>query len=444
MSVRGPLPGFRLLLAALLVAAVPAAAPAHEIPRDVTVRAFVRAEGGTLRLVVRVPLEAMRDIEFPVRGPGYLDLAAAGPLAARAATQWIGDYVTFLENGAPLPPGRLVAARFSLPADPAFGAWETALRRATGPPLPDDTALPWRQAMLDAVFEYPIGSDAARFSMQAGWAHLGLRTVTVLRYAAAGRPERALQYAGDPGLVRLDPRWHHAAARFTALGFGHILDGLDHLLFLLCLIVPLRRLRTLVPVVTAFTVAHSITLAAAVLGLAPRALWFPPLVETLIALSIVYMCVENALGTRPARRWMVAFGFGLVHGFGFSFALGEALQFAGGHLVTALFAFNLGVELGQLAVVAVAAPLLGLLVRRVAERPLVIVLSVLAGHTAWHWMTARAAALAEFRFRWPALDAAALALALRWLALIALAGAAAWLLSLAFDRLAPRPGRNPA
>src|SRR5262249_46144718 len=151
-------------------------------------------------------------------------------------------------------------------------------------------------------------------------------------------------------------------------GFRHILDGIDHLLFLCCLVIPFRRLRPLVIIVTAFTVGHSISLAAAALGFVPEGLWFPPLVETLIAATIVYMALENIvhaatgkLGSDLSRRWIVAFAFGIVHGFGFSFALREQLQLAGDHLLTALFAFNLGVELGQIAVLLVLIPMLNLL-----------------------------------------------------------------------------------
>ena len=134
--------------------------------------------------------------------------------------------------------------------------------------------------------------------------------------------------------MRLDPRWHQAALRFVESGFLHILEGIDHLLFLLCLVIPFRRFGTLVLIVTSFTVAHSITLIAAAYGFGPDALWFPPLVETLIAISIVYMALENIVGSNVRRRWIIAFAFGLVHGFGFSFALRETLQFAGSHLLT--------------------------------------------------------------------------------------------------------------
>ena len=94
-------------------------------------------------------------------------------------------------------------------------------------------------------------------------------------------------------------------------------------------------------IVTAFTVAHSITLIAAASGFVPDALWFSPLIETLIAVSILYMAFENIIGaTNVQRRWALAFGFGLIHGFGFSFALRETLQFAGSHLLTSLLSFN--------------------------------------------------------------------------------------------------------
>src|SRR5207253_7119620 len=120
-----------------------------------------------------------------------------------------------------------------------------------------------------------------------------------------------------------------------------------------CLVIPFRRLRALIPIVTSFTVAHSVTLIASAYNLGPTALWFPPLIETLIATSIVYMALENIVGSNVGRRWVITFGFGLVHGFGFSYALKQTLQFAGSYLLTSLLSFNLGVELGQLAVLVV-------------------------------------------------------------------------------------------
>jgi hypothetical protein len=199
------------------------------------------------------------------------------------------------------------------------------------------------------------------------------------------------------------------------MGFLHILDGIDHLLFIVCLVLPFRRVVPLLGVVTAFTVAHSITLIASALGLAPSSLWFPPVIEFLIALSIVFMAFENIVGAKLRRRWLVAFGFGLVHGFGFSFALRESLQYAGTHLTTSLLSFNVGVELAQISVLLLLVPALGLLFSRVvAERTGIILLSALVAHTAWHWMADRWGALREFPLEWPTMNAFFFATAMRW------------------------------
>ena len=95
---------------------------------------------------------------------------------------------------------------------------------------------------MDVLFEYRIASDRSAFAIDPRLARLGLRVVTVLRFVPPAALERAFELTGDPGLVRLDPRWHQAAWRFVGLGFLHILDGTDHLLFLLCLVIPFRRL----------------------------------------------------------------------------------------------------------------------------------------------------------------------------------------------------------
>ncbi len=262
----------------------------------------------------------------------------------------------------------------------------------------------------------------------------------MLRFLPPGGAVRAYEFLGDPGLVHLDPRWYQAALRFVELGFFHILDGTDHLLFLLCLVIPFRRLRPLIVVVTAFTIAHSFTLIASAFQLAPEALWFPPLVETLIAASIVYMALENIAGATGAhRRWMIAFGFGLVHGFGFSFALRQTLQFAGSHLLTSLLAFNAGVELGQLLVLALLVPMLGLLFRFVvAERMGTIILSALVAHTGWHWMIDRWDRLRRFPFEWPQLTAATLAAAMHWLLSIVILAGLTWLVSRMLRRQSDR------
>jgi hypothetical protein len=162
-------------------------------------------------------------------------------------------------------------------------------------------------------------------------------------------------------LDRAHASWSAAGAATTGgvfwsmlkLGVEHILTGWDHLLFLLGLIIVGGSLRSLLGVVTAFTIAHSITLALAATGVVAPS---PRLVEPLIALSIAYVGVENFFVKDARRRWRITFPFGLVHGFGFAGALREiALPHA--QVPVALVSFNLGVELGQLGVLAIALPL---------------------------------------------------------------------------------------
>jgi hypothetical protein len=424
-------------LFALVFAAPAQRLAAHDIPNDATVQIFFKPDGNHLNLVVRVPLKTMRDVEFPERAQGYLDFDRVDPQLKEGATLWISDFIEVYEGAERLPKPRIVATRLSLESDPSFASYEQAIAHFTSPKLSNSTTVFWDQLMLDVLFEYPIQSDQSRFSIHPGLDRLASRVVIALRFLPPGGAVRAFEFLGDPGVVHLDPRWFQAAGQFVKLGFFHILDGTDHLLFLFCLVIPFRRFCALIPVVTAFTVAHSITLIASAYNLAPDALWFPPLIETLIAMSIVYMALENIVGGATVqRRWMITFGFGLVHGFGFSFALRQTMQFAGTHLLASLLSFNVGVELGQLLVLALLIPALELLFRYVvAERMGTIILSAIVAHTAWHWMIDRYQVLRQYQIRWPALEAAPLAKALRLLMLIVIAAGLVWLV---FGLLWPR------
>jgi hypothetical protein len=411
-------------LAGIALAFLARIACAHDIPNDVMVRAFVKPEGRHLQLLVRVPMSAMREADIPLVGPGFIDMPRAeGPMRT-AARLWLVDNIEVYEGETRIGPPNISAARVALASDKSFETYEQALATVRSAPL-TDADLYWKQQYLDVLLEYPIASERSDFAIRPRLGRLGLQVMSTLRFLPPGGVERAFEIHGDAELVHLDPRWHHAALRFVELGFRHILDGIDHLLFIACLVIPFRRLRPLIVIATAFTVAHSITLSAAAFGIAPKGLWFPPLVETLIAASIVYMALENVVGSNAPRRWMIAFAFGLVHGFGFAFALRESLQFAGSHLVTALLAFNVGVELGQIAVLLVLVPTLNLLFRYVPEKIGVIILSALIAHTGWHWLAERFADLR--RFPLPTLDAAAAASLLRWAMASIVLAVAVWL-----------------
>jgi hypothetical protein len=429
---------FLLLLAALMLWAAPASA--HDIPSDATVQAFVKPEGHILRLLVRLPLKTVMDVEFPHREREFVDLARIDQSLHDAAKIALANNIDLYEGDTLLSNPRIVSTRMSLESDRSFATYEGALAHVTGPALSNDTTIFWEQGVLDVLFEYPIQSDRSYFSIHAAFDRFALKVITSLQFLPPGGVDRAYALEGDAGLVRLDPQWFQAAANFVKMGFFHILDGTDHLLFLLCLIIPYRRVWPLVPIVTAFTVAHSITLIGSAYNYAPNVLWFPPLIETLIATSVFYMALENIVAAHPGRRWIITFLFGLVHGFGFSFGLQHTLQFAGSYLLTSLLSFNIGVELGQLLVLALLVPLLNILFRYVvAERLGTIILSVIVGHTAWHWMIERFDVLRQFP--WPTVTAAGLASLLGWLIVIVAIAAVAWLVFVVTQRSAkPAPG----
>jgi len=187
---------------------------------------------------------------------------------------------------------------------------------------------------------------------------------------------------------RLEPSVWRVAADFLAWGMRHILVGYDHIAFLLALLLAVARLRQLVFIITAFTLAHSLTILLAALEIVqmPAAI-----TEALIAASIVYVAAENlVLGARaPKGRALLAFLFGLVHGLGFAEVLRDRLAETPGDILLPVLTFNLGVELGQLAIVAVAYPLLLWLRRRMGERRVLRVGSLVILALGLFWLGGR-------------------------------------------------------
>src|SRR2546429_1673339 len=162
-----------VLWVAALILVLPLRAAAHDIPNDVTVHAFVKPDGERLHLLVRVPLKAMRDVDYPRRGAGLLDLALADASLRNAATLWIADNVELYENDGRLGLPRVVDARVSLESDKSFASYEQAFAHLTGPRLPNNMDLYWEQGLLDVLFEYPIGSERCHFSIPPPLPRLG-------------------------------------------------------------------------------------------------------------------------------------------------------------------------------------------------------------------------------------------------------------------------------
>jgi hydrogenase/urease accessory protein HupE len=175
----------------------------------------------------------------------------------------------------------------------------------------------------------------------------------------AGKPdlravtESSLSYPNGGGAVATS----NSFADFLLMGVKHIWTGYDHLLFLFGLLIVSRNFASSLKIITCFTLAHSITLAVATLSLVQ---FSSRIVEPLIAASIVYVGIENLLrGDDPKGRWLLTFAFGLIHGFGFASVLRELGVGANGTGITVpLVSFNLGVELGQLAIAGLALPVI--------------------------------------------------------------------------------------
>ncbi|MGI8964855.1 MAG: HupE/UreJ family protein, partial [Limisphaerales bacterium] len=178
---------------------------------------------------------------------------------------------------------------------------------------------------------------------------------------------------------------HEQVAQYFKLGVKHIFLGYDHIAFLLALLF-VKRFVDLLKIITAFTVAHTLTLALAVLQIVK----FPShLVEIGIALTIMYVAAENLWTTNARHRWMLTFGFGLVHGFGFANVLRE-LGLPSSGLARSLVSFNLGVEAGQIVIVGALWPVLWSINRQTWAKAFRIALSIVIFLFGLAWFVERA------------------------------------------------------
>ena len=218
-------------LAAMVASTVALDATAHEIPADVRLNAFVKPAGDRLELLIRVPMAALVEVEFPLRGPAISTWSRVNEALHSATKLYLTDNITLYEDDVPLPAPRVVAVRVSLPSDKSFASFDSAhascagaaARRRSRSRL--ESAIPRRAARISD----PVGS--LRLREQCRVDRFGRAVSTALRFILPGGETRAFEFHGDPGLLRLDPRWHQAALRFVVAGFWHILEGIDHLLF---------------------------------------------------------------------------------------------------------------------------------------------------------------------------------------------------------------------
>jgi hydrogenase/urease accessory protein HupE len=329
-----------LLLATLLVLAA-SAAPAHELGKIQVYATFLK--DGTYRIDIPVDPAHLWPGD---KGTGATGATRYGPLhgLTPAVDQRFGKLLHALTEGSTI----------------LFDGTPAKPRAEIVPPAADD---PPERATLRFRGPIPAGSRSFNWKEEGEPGRLGTYPL-ILRVegeesstwqwldAGATSPDFSLAKAAVP------PTGLQVVRQYLRLGFTHIVpEGPDHILFVLGIFLLSRRLKPILQQVTAFTVAHTLTLALSIYGVVHLS---PSVVEPLIALSIVFVAVENVLvpELKPSRIALV-FVFGLLHGLGFAGVLSE-LGLPRSEFLTALLSFNLGVEGGQLAVISVAFLLLGL------------------------------------------------------------------------------------
>lgn len=301
-------------------------------------------EIGTTRVAVTFPADGSYRIEVVTDAMSLLDKLEAVSGQPRSGEETAGELQHRLDSFAGLITRRVGIAFDGVAMEPRL---QVEVEGATGTgDVPGATlVLTGTRPPLARAFSWSFGWTFASYALRVQTGE-GREPITQWIEGADASVPVSLTAVPEPvGRVEL-------GLRYVALGFTHILPkGLDHVLFVLGLFLLSRRIRPMLLQISAFTIAHSITLGLSIYGLVAVP---PSIVEPLIALSIAYIAVENLL-LKELRPWRIGlvFAFGLLHGLGFAGALRE-IGLPRSQFVTALLGFNVGVELGQLAVVGAA------------------------------------------------------------------------------------------
>ena len=327
---------FRTYLGRVLVAGAALlcfASVTHAQPLSVSYSRW-SVEGRAVRATIRLPIDDMDLLLQIDRDMDGTLTDAEIEQARQGVARYAVSHLQVSANGTPLT-GSLQSV----------GRWK------------DKQQFPYLEAQITYASQQVIDDVSIRVTLltdlYAG--HRNLAEIAV----GDRRAEFVFQHASTYTVRRGAGSGWQTAKSFLSLGIEHIFTGYDHILFLFGLLLVGRGFRNLVAIVTSFTLAHSTTLTLATLGFVQPARWT---IEGAIALSIAYVGVENLVSTNMSHRWKIAFGFGLVHGFGFATILRD-MELPRSALLISLFTFNAGVEVGQIAIVALMVPLLRLIQR---------------------------------------------------------------------------------
>jgi HupE/UreJ protein len=325
---------------------------AHDMSRS---ESRVEVHGREVRVTLRLNLLELRNVD--TNGDGVISYDELDSAIERIYAQIKQHYVI----GDPGPPSQVTLKRYG---------------------VSDGHVLD-----LELIYVFPQEVTQLRISStlhqiaQPGHQHL-------ISVRFDGEPQETVLDAANPTAVFKSgvTSYRKTITSFVKLGIEHIFMGYDHLAFLVGLLIVTTSLGSMVKVITSFTVAHSITLALATFNFVILPV---RLTESLIALSIAYVAVENLLGIRAIERYRITFLFGLIHGFGFSNVLRE-MQLSRSHLALSLFSFNTGVEIGQILFVLVAFPLIIYVTRSRWQQQIKPAVSLAVMCLAVYWFVQRA------------------------------------------------------
>ncbi len=374
-------------LLVLIAWVLPGAALANgaDLPAEVVLQGFVKAEQGHLRLLVRTPLILLGSFSLPKLGPGYLDLAHIDPALAKAAAS-MGRQIEVAEDGRVLAP-TVRAMRLSPLSDRSFGAYSTALALVEGPGLPVETELFWNQGFFDVELDYPLAATRSALSVRVTVApELETRGRFHFEFLPVGEPARSFDVPSGTGWIPLDPRWYEAAWMFVSAGFVAVF-ALDRMVFFVCLVAPFLRLRAVLALAMVQALLQALTLTVAARGMGFDEHLVPPLFAAALAGATLLVAIDNLARAGFRWRWFIVAILGALGGFGVGHLLSHAIQFAGTHETLAIAAWNVGSFAGVFVSMLLALALMRLVADPILGRTAgVIVVAALAAHLAWHWL----------------------------------------------------------
>jgi hypothetical protein len=374
----------------LLALAFAASLRAHQLPVEIV--AYVKAEATSLRVLVRVPAAVLADARLPVRADGYLDLAAIeNPMAVVAS--YVARTLDVTRDDRPLPPPR-ASWTVARAADASFDSYETAAAHFAAARLPADAAVDPDTALVDLNLEYSLRAEdapegsASRYSIRVNDFHAPNREVEMRVQPMLDSSRQAtLVTAGPPRRVVLNPGWQSVLAMFGRLGLDRIASGANHALFLLCLAIPRRPMRSALSLLGLFAAAFLASLILVTFASDAVNQSRPLALQGLAAGVLIVTALQSITAPRDVWFSLGSAAFGIVDGALFAYAYRSMAPLAGGHTLLSIAAFTVPVLVASLWLLLIVKVFVGFVYRTsLPERWAAVLLAAVPVHTGLHGM----------------------------------------------------------